>query len=647
MHFASVQSNCQHKNTGTNWMMGKQISYFFLLLGLYVQGQPIKIYLSPKGNDSANGSQDSPIRSMERLHQLLITKSQVTASEIHVHFQAGIYPLKKTFVLQSTMFQGKKIYFKGLGKGEVVWSGGQPISGWQKENKGIWSAALDGQYFEQIYVDGERAERARTPNSNRKRPVYFLEKVNFTSSEGSGIQEVEFQSLYKMPKLRNGETCEVVVLKDWASFRKQVKETHPRKGRVILNPPFPHFSKEDNAHNTITTPDRVPAYSFFLEGAFNMLDNDNEWAIDKDRLYFKPQKSLNLNEATVFAPSLDTLVYLEGSRKTALSNVNFAGITFSHTSYKLPATGYDGNQAATFYNPTEKAEEPGWLSSAVVAKFSVDCQFFKCHFKNLGTNGLRITKGCRRILVDSCLFQDIGGNGIVAGNNHDPKADTALLVRQVIINQSTITTVGQHFTSGVGIWLGFAADCAILNNEIFDLPYTGISVGWQWNPEPTSSKNNKINFNHVHHVMQELGDGGGIYALGFQPGSEIIGNTIHDVHRSKHHQGSPNNGLYFDEGSKGYYASKNLIYNIAHAPVRGHKTAGVTLEDNELVFDKLPPVFHTPPYDRAVLIYENGEYFWDKPENLPGYQYPNRVYAFTLKNNRMRKAKNQKPKLDQ
>ena len=52
--------------------------------------------------------------------------------------------------------------------------------------------------------------------------------------------------------------------------------------------------------------------------------------------------------------------------------------------------------------------------------------------------------------------------------------------------------------------------------------------------------------------MQHLGDGGGIYTLGFQPGTVIRGNHIHHVQRSRFNQAAPNNGMFIDEGSKGF-----------------------------------------------------------------------------------------------
>jgi hypothetical protein len=88
-----------------------------------------------------------------------------------------------------------------------------------------------------------------------------------------------------------------------------------------------------------------------------------------------------------------------------------------------------------------------------------------------------------------------------------------------------------------------------------DLPYTGISLGWQWNPEPTPCQENTIEYNHVYDVMNRLCHGGCIYTWGFQPGTVIRGNHLHDVHRSCYAQGAPNNGTFIDEGSKGFPSS--------------------------------------------------------------------------------------------
>ena len=68
--------------------------------------------------------------------------------------------------------------------------------------------------------------------------------------------------------------------------------------------------------------------------------------------------------------------------------------------------------------------------------------------------------------------------------------------------------------------------------------------------------------------MNRLCDGGCIYTLGWQPGTVIRGNHLHDVHRSQFAQGAPNNGMFIDQGSKGYLFEKNVIYDTSAELVR-------------------------------------------------------------------------------
>jgi hypothetical protein len=68
--------------------------------------------------------------------------------------------------------------------------------------------------------------------------------------------------------------------------------------------------------------------------------------------------------------------------------------------------------------------------------------------------------------------------------------------------------------------------------------------------------------------MKSLADGGGIYTLGFQPGTVLKGNLIHDVERSADAGGSPNNGIFMDQGSKGFVIEDNVIFDTAGEAVR-------------------------------------------------------------------------------
>ena len=121
----------------------------------------------------------------------------------------------------------------------------------------------------------------------------------------------------------------------------------------------------------------------------------------------------------------------------------------------------------------------------------------------------------------------------------------------------------------IGIWVGLPRGTIISHNLVHDLPYTGISVGWQWKTRsPRHVRRNRIEYNHIHDVMNRLCDGGCIYTLGFQPGTVIRGNHLHDVHRSPFARVAPNNGMFIDEGSKGFLWKRNAIFRTAAEAVR-------------------------------------------------------------------------------
>ena len=102
----------------------------------------------------------------------------------------------------------------------------------------------------------------------------------------------------------------------------------------------------------------------------------------------------------------------------------------------------------------------------------------------------------------------------------------------------------------MGIAAGYVRDTKIEHNEVFDLPYTGISVGWGWTKMTNCMGNNIIRANDVHHIAQRLGDTAGIYLLSAQPGTVVSENSVHDIEMSRYVP-DPEHWfyLYLDEGS--------------------------------------------------------------------------------------------------
>jgi hypothetical protein len=183
---------------------------------------------------------------------------------------------------------------------------------------------------------------------------------------------------------------------------------------------------------------------------------------------------------------------------------------------------------------------------------------------HLGGSGIEVAHGCRGCVVRGNHVFDVSGNGIVIGG---PKIEERVPTASDVRNNH-VHACGREYYGAIGIWVGFARGTQVAHNHVHDLPYTGISVGWEWNPQPTPCRENVIERNHVHNVMNRLCDGGCIYTLGYQPGTIIRENHLHDVNRSPLAQGAPNNGVFIDQGSKGYLFERNVIYDTNAAPIR-------------------------------------------------------------------------------
>jgi hypothetical protein len=162
----------------------------------------------------------------------------------------------------------------------------------------------------------------------------------------------------------------------------------------------------------------------------------------------------------------------------------------------------------------------------------------------------------------------------------------------------------------VGIWCGLTTETTIRNNTIHNLPYTGISIGWMWSPEPTPCRENSIDGNHIHHIMKTLSDGGGIYMLGLQPGSKIMNNRIHDVDLNVGRAES--NGMFLDEGTTDVIVENNLIYSIAKSPLRFHRATTNLVKENRLFCsENMPPIRYNTTKEEDIqkvnnqVFYEN------------------------------------------
>lgn len=125
-----------------------------------------------------------------------------------------------------------------------------------------------------------------------------------------------------------------------------------------------------------------------------------------------------------------------------------------------------------------------------------------------------------------------------------------------IVQNNVMTRCGLYSWCSPAITAYYTKNLSVIHNTIFDVPYSGISIGWGWSmyTDSDTCRNNFVLYNEVYDHMRICFDGGAVYTLGNQPGSVIRGNYFHD---------QPNfpGVIYMDEGTEGYTITENVVEN--------------------------------------------------------------------------------------
>jgi len=530
--------------------------------------------VAPNGDDTKAGTKDRPFRSIARAQQAVREcVADGLVADVRVNVRPGLYELSAplTFGPADSGNERFAITYAAEPGAEVVLSGGRRIDGWRRDENGIWIAHIPGAesgrwHFRQLFVNGRRAVRARTPNATAKERYWQLLDGHLSKDGKSHSLSVASSHLQRVP---TAEDLEVVVLKNWATLHKRVQGLDRDKGMVVLEPPHVKYFSGNRPRR---------GCAFFFENAMDFLDEPGEWYLERrtGRLFYLPRPGEDMHKARVLAPRLTGLLSITGEPGKPVRHLHFRGLTFAHAELPLPKEGHHGRQACFRYGLDNFT---GRMPSAIRWRHVTQSSLVGCRIAHVGGGGVDLEDGCHENVIEGNEVWDVAGNGIGVGGRNDVK--TVPKGNRVLNNH--VHHCGTVYFGACGIWIGFAQKTLVSHNLVCHLPYTGISFGWQWNADPTSAREYTIEYNHVFDVMGEVSDGGALYSLGNQPGTIVRYNHLHDVHRSKYAHAAPNNGIFFDQGSKSFLVHCNVIYNTSGKPIRFNqcKETDHTWRDNQ------------------------------------------------------------------
>ncbi len=540
-----------------------------LITTLVSNGFAYNIFVSQEGSDDNNGSKGKPLATVAGAIEALAERG--INEDVKVIIGDGVYRIDEPLVFRSDVFANKKytVTFKAQENSRPVISGGRIVTGWEKEEGDLWTAQIpevkNGKvWFRSLYKDGQRLTRSREPDYD-----YFKIKAKQDFKHIQLKQKPGFDSL-------KGQNTEIFMVANWSINRGLIEKI---KGNTVVTK-----TNMGRSEHPWTSPQ--VGRSVFFEHALEFVDQPGEWYLDQKtgKIFYMADEGENPNQHEFVYPVLKHLVILEGTQKEKLKNLHFKNLSFEHSSWQLPEEGYLAVQAC--YYGYKDAEMAGGCRvtylqpAAVKLKYVRNSSFYECNVSRTSASAISIGAGCENVEVQGGKIFDIGANGIHIGHHDEPIdgpdqdwLDKRDVPRDIKVLNNYIHHCGQINWGAVGVFTAFTENTVISHNLITDLPYTGIMVGFKWSSVATSHKKSKVTFNRVNTVMTRLADGGGIYTLGYQPGTEILNNLVYDVQRWEH--ATPllhawaNNAFFFDAGSKGITVKNNISFDLpSKTPVR-------------------------------------------------------------------------------
>lgn len=562
--------------------------FFFCCISGIQARAAAEIWLAPDGSDQQVGSVHQPMGSLQgalrKARELRRLDDASIQNGIEIILKDGCYVLPETLLVrpEDSGTEQSPTTIRAQHYGQALISGGMYIEGWQPLNKKVkgmnpgiaskvWVAKVPkygGRHvdFRQFYINGQKARVASSSDTADMQRILAVDyeqreihipapkQKSFVTTDG---MEFFIHQMWEVAILR---------IKDLRiSGKKALLSFHAPESRLEFEHPWPPpvISEQGNS-------------PFILSRAIEFLDEPGEWYHDTKQalLYYIPLEGQNMAEAECVIPVLETLVSVQGSLDRPVQHLRFEGLRFAYTTWLRPSLqGYVPLQAGMYLLDAYKLQVPGtadkaalenqaWVGrqAAAVELYAVNNTLFEaCRFEHLGATGLDYLEAACDDRIEGCVFWDIAGSGIVMGRFSEPGTETHLpyqaldsreLSRRAIIRDNYIYDCATEYWGCPGLLAGYVQDLLIEHNEICELPYTGISVGWGWTKTDNCMKNNHIIANRVHSFGRHNYSCGGLYTLSAQTGTVIAENYVYNLYQPDYvHDKTQGYYIYLDEAS--------------------------------------------------------------------------------------------------
>lgn len=574
-------------------------------------------YVATNGRDDWSGRVSEPIADLTDGPFATLTRARNAVRELKkvsdrkdfvVRIRGGTYLFRETLVfsLEDSAPNGGTITYAASPHEKPILSSGVPLRNWRRLRENpptlpaaarakVWVADLP-QGLDRLFslYDGqERLPRARTEG--------------FTPPEFVRANQPLDQ--FRFP---------AGTMKNWPDLKEAELLTIPSCDYEMNILPIASVDERAGLAKTALAPSRpIGRVKYFdktlwVENIMEALDQPGEWVFNaaQRKIYLWP-KGDRPGDGLV-APRLTELVKVEGEidydgpRDQPVKGLAFQGLTFAHTE-RFP---WHGRTGWSLQHSWEMYDRP---TAAVRFRGASECVVQGCRFTATSGTGIRLDLTCQKNRIVGNEFSHVGAVAILLAG-YGPGTKNSNDHNEVVNNWVHHTGEVYWATPAIMVWQ--SGNNHVANNLIHNTPYTGIAVNgrvsmgredlsgdasravrwrdigdtkssfdwskWYHYEKFLHARENLVEKNDIHHVMESMGDGNGIYISGCGRANHIFQNFVHDCTGT--HMGA---GIRCDDVQNETIVEGNVIYRIQSVQV-GVSMTGRNHILNNIIADIVP-----------------------------------------------------------
>jgi len=540
-------------------------------------------FVAPNGSDSWSGRKPAPNADRTDGPFAALATACAAARQMgtklprKIVIETGQYFLNKPLVLTD---KDTGLTIEAAAGARVCLYGGRKITGWKKDGGKLYSAALPGVRqrkwdFRALVVNGRFCRRARLPEKGSFTHQSTFNVPWMTTTGGGWKRKPTNEELTRLkyrPEDLGGwldiNNAELTVYHMWDESLVGVSAMDTKSHSLTFANPSSH------------PPGAFGVKKYVVWNIREGMTKPGQWYLDRTagKVVYRPLPGEDMAESLVFAPTIESIIRIRGTKNKPAGNITIRGLTLSVTTTPLKAGGFGA----------------GRFDGAVSIVSGENCHLLDLEIVNVGGQGIKVSgsnlriEGCYVHHTGACGIR-FGGVGTVVTNNH-------------------IHDVGLTYPSAIGLQ-GGGKDNEISHNEIHDTPYTAINWG---------GERNRIENNLIYRAMLELHDGGGIYCFAGK-GLVLRGNFIRDIPDTG---GYGSSAYYLDERSENCIVEGNLSIRVAR-PTHNHMAKNNTIRNNVFICDE-DARFTFPRSSDFVfernIVYAKGKIVFDNTNALTTFK---------------------------